>query len=369
MSNCPKGKRTNPRSLIPGKIKIEDLYFAGKRAITDLSNCPKGKRTNPRFFPSIRLFSDIFPDSFRSRRKSVLFFSEKGPSSAVENASDFRRQTAGPPKIHRIFGGHPGKKDPRLPSKIAGAPDRRSGAQGADFDGKRRKERSIFLFQKSDGRAKNFDDRGPQKNQRNIVSKIGEDDGKFYFTNEKTKIYNISITFSSRFSHAKNKTPQTPLFGRGPIFKDTAPSIHSLLSPENSMRGHAFFSPTHLCSCLPRKSHAIGPHRKSHAIGPHRVGKKLPPGAPIFDRASLQRWWLGGFLGDQKRPNQILYENNNINKCGPGMPSENGGFILQKPLIKEIGNYTKQLKSRETALKTLIIKTDSLLKPPGGHHL
>ena len=35
------------------------------------------------------LFSDIFPDSERSRRKSVLFLSEKGPSSAVKNRKRF----------------------------------------------------------------------------------------------------------------------------------------------------------------------------------------------------------------------------------------------------------------------------------------
>nr|UIB38893.1 hypothetical protein [Trentepohlia sp. YN1317] len=54
---------------------------------------------------------------------------------------------------------------------------------------------------------------------------------------------------------------------------------------------------------------------------------------------------------------------NNIGVKTTETSSTTQQFLSQESLIKDIGNYIKQIKNRETALKTLIIKTDTLLKP------
>ena len=69
-------------------------------------------------------------------------------------------------------------------------------------------------------------------------------------------------------------------------------------------------------------------------------------------------WFLRQILS----PERILKEKNLVNE--DKIIFDNGQqSLLQKPLIKEIGNYIKQIKNRKTVLKTLIIKTDALLKP------
>ena len=130
---------------------------------SDISPDSEGVRGKPVLFPgkekswicsfalrAIRQIRDRSENRMRfSERSSIFLFQEKGPGIV---------KSIGVGKNIR-------KKDPRLPSKIA-----------SDFDGRRRKERSkrgarskiglpssIFLFQKSEGRAKNLSDRRPQK--------------------------------------------------------------------------------------------------------------------------------------------------------------------------------------------------------------
>ena len=121
LSNAPKGQRQIQDFFFPvlflkekGRIFPDSRFLlvpSGHRSLI-------GARKEPLFPPisilfplpkeeeKIRLFSDISPDSERSRRKSVLFLSEKGPVKKdlrlpSKIASDFRRQAPGPLRFRR----------------------------------------------------------------------------------------------------------------------------------------------------------------------------------------------------------------------------------------------------------------------------